>query len=92
VGADVQINSNIYTSSGGAVVIIARKLGDFGGNIFINPSVTNISATLIADGSLINGVNGSPRNWLSDPVELSDKNATSGRLTINGRLFSYNSR
>lgn len=44
-------------------------------------------ATLIADGALFNGRNGIPVNWIASPDVLS-----SGKLTIYGRLFSYNTR
>ena len=86
-GADVQINGNItYNASNASLVIIARKVGTAGGNIYVSPSVTGISATLIADGALMNGTNAQPINWLSYPSQLTNK------LTINGRLSTYNTR
>ncbi len=54
LGADVQINSNILTSGNGSVVIIAKKIGSEGGNIYVDPGVSAISATLIAEGALMN--------------------------------------
>lgn len=56
-GSDIRIEGNITYQSGtnASLVIIARKAADgSGGNIYIDPSVTNISATLIADGALMN--------------------------------------
>jgi hypothetical protein len=49
---DVQIDGNITYSSGtnASLVIIARKNSDgVGGNIYVNPAVIRIGATLIAD-------------------------------------------
>jgi hypothetical protein len=91
LGADVQINSDILTSGNGSVVIIVKKVGANGGNIYIDPSVQAINATLIADGALMNRTNNSNTslNWLTETERqiLDDK-----KLVINGRLFTYNNR
>lgn len=57
----------------------------------MNPEVTQIDGTLIADGSLMNGVLESgdmiPKVWLTDTAgDLKHP------LTINGRLLTYNTR
>ena len=88
LGADVQINSNILISGYGSLVIIARKFGTNGGNIYIKPSVTNVGATLIADGALMNGNSGVSLNWLN----TTDRDFLGSKLTINGRLSTYNTR
>ena len=96
-GGNIQINTNLeYTGTGKTLLLIARKnASGQGGNIYINPSVTRIDAILIADGgAVMNGtttVSGSTtttttKNWISNPVDLTN------RLTINGRLYSYNTR
>jgi len=95
-GGNIQINSNIdYSGSDKTLVLIARKTNNNGGNIFINPSVTRLDAILIADGALMNATttNGTSttstttiKNWIDNPDELSN------RLTINGRLYSFNTR
>jgi len=51
--------------------------------------VSNIKATLIADGALMNGENGTAINWLSEDGR---KKLDDTKLTINGRLFTYNTR
>jgi hypothetical protein len=51
--------------------------------------VSNVKATLIADGALINGENGASINWLT---ETGQKKLDDNKLTINGRLFTYNTR
>ncbi len=89
VGADIQIDSDIeYTQVLGtnpSLVIIAQKdSGGNGGNIYVNPLVQRIDATLIADGALMNGVSGVAKNWITDTL--------SNRLLINGKLFTYNTR
>lgn len=87
------------------MIIAQRDSEGKGGNIYIDPSVTKIDATLIADGALMNGVaqdNGTvqPRNWISNLDDLSGAhysatitpNPISGPLVINGRLLTYNTR
>ena len=95
VGADVYIHNDIqYTTATGdtpSLVIIAQKnISGQGGNIYIDPSVTRIDGTLIADGALMNGVLNTStiqvKNWISNPTELTK------RLIINGRLLTYNTR
>jgi hypothetical protein len=92
-GGNIQINSNIeYTGSGKTLLLIARKNNaGQGGNIYINPTVTRIDAIIIADGgTLINGTTANwtttTKNWISNASDLTN------RLTINGRLYSYNTR
>lgn len=95
-GGNIQINSNIdYTGADKSLIIVARKINSNGGNIYINPSVTHIDAILIADGALMNGTTNTTsnttstttiKNWIDDALELSN------RLTINGRLYSFNTR
>jgi len=92
-GGNIQINSNIeYTGTGKTLLLIARKNGaGQGGNIYINPSVTRVDAIIIADGgSLMNGTttNGTTttKNWITNATDLTN------RLTINGRVYSYNTR
>lgn len=57
-----------------------------GGNILIDPAVSHIDAILIADGVLMNATNGVLKNAANHSSELSN------RLTINGRLYSFNTR
>jgi hypothetical protein len=61
-------------------------LNPAGGNIYINPSVKNIDAILIADGALMNGIVGAPKDYITNPGELTN------RLVISGRLYSMNTR
>jgi hypothetical protein len=72
-------------------VIIVKKFGNSGGNIYVNPGVGTIRATLIADGALMNraSTSNTSLHWLNevDRSTLDDK-----KLTIDGRLFTYNSR
>lgn len=78
-GGDIQINNDMnYSGTGKLLVLVARKNNNGqGGNIRIAPTVSHIDAILIADGgALIN----------------SDPNASGQRLTINGRIYSYNTR
>lgn len=91
LGADVQINSDILTSSNGSVVIIVKKVGTNGGNIYVDPDVQTINATLIADGAFMNRSNTSttPLSWL---VETDRQTLDNKKLVINGRLFTYNNR
>lgn len=95
VGADIQINNNIlYSTSTGdtpSLVIIAQAKDGHGGNIYVRPDVTNINATLIADGALMNGVGGPPTTGA--PLNLvSNADILDKRLLINGKLFTYNTR
>jgi hypothetical protein len=56
VGADVYIKENIRyagTNTFPSLVIIVQKEGNNGGNIYVDPAVTQIDATLIADGALM---------------------------------------
>lgn len=95
-GGNIQINSNIdYSGSDKTLILIARKINGSGGNIYINPSVTRIDAILIADGALQNATTTNSsnttsvtttKNWIDNAGELSN------RLTINGRLYSFNTR
>lgn len=93
-GANIHITGNInYLDEGDStkiLILIAKKnpTTGTGGNIYVDPSVTNIDAILIADGSLLNG---SPSNAL-DWLNASEKNLINNRLTINGRLYSMNTR
>lgn len=92
-GGNIQINSNIeYTGTGKTLLLIARKNNaGQGGNIYINPTVTRIDAIIIADGgTLMNGTTTAgtttTKNWIMNASDLTN------RLTINGRLYSYNTR
>lgn len=96
-GGNIQINANIdYSGTDKTLILIARKntTTNVGGNIYINPSVTRIDAIIIADGAIINAttaITGSTsttttKNWIDNPSELSN------RLTINGRIYSFNTR
>jgi hypothetical protein len=48
--------------------------------------VKNIDAILITDWAIMNGINGVPKESITNPTELTN------RLTINGRLYSLNTR
>lgn len=49
-GADIYLRGNIhYLSRDSSLVIIALKSGAYGGNVYVNPEITNIDATIIAD-------------------------------------------
>ena len=95
-GTNIQINTNInYSNSDKILVIIAHKNSSgTGGNIYIDPSVTHIDAILIADGDVENGVTTNTasgtttlvKDWINNPNDLSN------RLTINGRIYSFNTR
>ena len=90
---NIQINENIeYLGTGKTLILIARKnAAGNGGNIYIKSSVTRIDAIIIADGgAIMNGTTTSgtttTKNWITNASDLSN------RLTINGRLYSYNTR
>lgn len=96
-GADIQINTDINyrdpstaTNPNTLLIIIAKRAttgtNPAGGNIYINPSVKNIDAILITDGAIMNGTNGTPKDYVTNPTELIN------RLTINGRIYSMNTR
>lgn len=95
-GGNIQINQNIdYSGSDKTLVLIARRTNNSGGNIFIHPNVTRIDAILIADGAVMNAeTNNSStttstttiRNWIDHA------NILTNRLTINGRIYSFNTR
>jgi len=92
-GGNIQIDANIdYTGTSKTLLLIARKNSSGqGGNIYIHPDVTRLDAIIIADGgSLMNGITTggttATKNWITHPTELTD------RLTINGRIYSYNTR
>ena len=78
--------------TGKTLLLIARKnSAGQGGNIYINPTVTRVDTIIIADGgSLMNGTttNGTTttKNWITNATDLTN------RLTINGRVYSYNTR
>lgn len=75
------------TDTAPSLVIIVQKddNGD-GGNIYVNPAVTHIDGTLIADGALINGTGPTAlQNWITNTT-------LTNRLLINGRLLTYNTR
>lgn len=78
-GGNIHIKENItYSGTGNTLVLIARKNNSTnGGNIIIDPTVTRIDAVLIADGGALQS------SSASTPGE---------RLTINGRIYSYNTR
>lgn len=90
-GGDIKITQNIiYTNmqtndsdtSDSAnlnyLLLIARKDNEGnGGNIKITPNVTHIDAILIADGGALIS---------EDPIN------SGNRLTVNGRIYSYNTR
>jgi hypothetical protein len=93
-GAHIYLKEDIrYFSRNSSLVIIALKKDGRGGNVYVNPQVTNIDATIIADGSLINATRTPnsdvmvPKIWFNDSAgELQNP------LTINGRLLTYNTR
>ena len=85
-GENLAINTNIIANTTDTIVIIARKNGSTGGNIYIDPSVTEIDAILITDGAIMNAQNGVVKNWIDNAALLNQ------RLTINGRLYSFNTR
>lgn len=89
-GENIQINANIvYSGLDKMLVIIARKNSKWAGwNIFIDPSVTRIDAILIAEGGVYNAVNGVIKHSF-DPTNIL---LLSNRLTLNGRLYSFNTR
>lgn len=78
-GGDIHIKEDItYSGPGKTLLIIARRNATGqGGNIIIDTTVTNIDAILIADGGALKSSNAS---------------APGERLTINGRIYSYNTR
>lgn len=78
-GGNIHIKANItYSGTGKSLILIARKnSAGNGGDIIIDPTVTNIDAILIADGGALKSV---------------DATTTGDRLTINGRIYSYNTR
>ncbi len=78
-GGNIRISENItYSGAGKTLLLIARKNGaGKGGDIIIDPSVTHIDAILIADGGAL---------------RTTDATTPTDRLTINGRLYSYNTR
>jgi len=95
VGGDVYIKENIkYSTLSGdtpsLVIIVQKNSGGTWGNIYVDPSVTYIDATLIADGALMNAaISGNTlgiHNWISHPETLWN------RLVINGRLLTHNTR
>jgi hypothetical protein len=97
-GGNIQINTNIeYLGTNKTLLLIARKnAAGQGGNVYINPSVTRVDAIIIADGgSVMNGTTtGSTtttKNWITSIAD-GTVSQLSNRLTINGRLYSYNTR
>lgn len=94
VGADVYIQENIrYIQEGSyfpSLVIIVQKENGIGGNIYVNPRVTRIDGTLIADGALMNGMlsgnSMTSLNWIDNWDRLYNS------LLIHGRLLTYNTR
>jgi len=78
-GGDIRIKTDItYTGGDKTLTIIARKNANGqGGNIEIDAGVKNIDAILIADGGA---------------MKTTDATTPGERLTINGRLYSYNTR
>ena len=78
-GGNIRITHNLLYSGGDKILLlIAQKDADGkGGDIIIEPSVTRIDAILIASGGALKTTNS------STPAE---------RLTINGRIYSYNTR
>lgn len=77
-GGDIHIKTNIeYTGSDKILLLIARKNNNGqGGNVIVDPSVTRIDATIIADGGVLTSSDINPGE----------------RLVINGSLYSYNTR
>jgi hypothetical protein len=95
VGADIYIENNITYSTiigdnPSLVIIVQKDTEGRGGNVYINPEVTHIDATLISDGALMNaslsGLVLTPLNWILN------ENILTNRLLINGRLLTYNTR
>lgn len=78
-GGNILIKNNInYTGSGKTLILIARRnSAGVGGDIIVDPSVTRIDAIIIADGGTL---------------QSADAMTPGERLTINGRLYSYNTR
>jgi hypothetical protein len=94
IGADLSLQSDIrYDSTktdASLVIIVQQDSEGNGGNIYIDPTVTHIDATVIADGALMNGTVVSwvviAKNWITNNAELINP------LVINGRLLTYNTR
>jgi hypothetical protein len=79
-GLNVFIQSNIEYDTGGNLAIIALKDDSGqGGNIYIDPSVTNISGFLYADGALV-GFDG-----------IDELGAGVGIDTLQNQLYIYGS-
>lgn len=99
-GANIHITNNInYLDEGDStkiLILIAKKnpTTGTGGNIYVDPSVTNIDAILIADGSLLNGTATATPSIINslDWLTPSETNLINNRLVINGRLYSMNTR
>lgn len=75
------------------MIVSLKDSAGIGGNIYIDPQVTNIDATIIADGALMNGTkNGSndmySKVWYNQSAAIELQNP----LVINGQLLTYNTR
>lgn len=79
---DIVINKNIWSKTEKPKVFIALKKSDgTGGNIWIDPSVKDIIASLIADGSIFSGT------W---PSSYHTPDVTDNQLYIYGSVMSNN--
>ncbi|MDQ7023851.1 MAG: hypothetical protein Q9M97_10310 [Candidatus Gracilibacteria bacterium] len=88
---NIYINSNLYNENDNTslLVLVAKKGNDGnGGNIYIDPDVTNIDAVLIAEGSLISmdELSGNGKIW----DVKNDPNNLRNQLLIYGSVFSSN--
>lgn len=88
VGGDVYINGDV---EGGQLGVIALESEGLGGNVYVNPLITELHANLFLDGGLYSfsgtvSATGEP-TWLNDAVRIS---ILRNQLYLKGSLVSRN--
>ena len=100
VGCNVHINRSLMAavSSNGSkpklgIIVLKDLVNNVGGNVYIDPSVTDIQANIFADGSVFSDNNVGPYNTDGSPVwgsEHARRSALVNQLYIEGSIASLN--
>lgn len=84
-GADLYIKSDMYYVNNSTLGIVVQKdANGRGGNLYIDPNVTNIIGTYILDGSIRSSSNG------STPIGVANIDMLKNQLHIFGSIVSHN--
>ncbi|MDD5213071.1 MAG: hypothetical protein PHG82_01480 [Candidatus Gracilibacteria bacterium] len=89
-GGDLYINRDMYYSDNNSIlgIIVMKDENGKGGNIFINPKVTNIAASVFAQYSVLSA---EVTNFSSSPQSIKYYDGTDNAIYLRNQLYIYGS-